>query len=295
MRDRKFIYMGLAVVLVLAVLLAGFSGSLYPQKTVSAKSLNSPDTSVLKGPADYIEIDFTYDKENGCISVGGFSCEQIQEMLGFQPLDKRVLSILSEFGDLHMQITGTEANISLMDGTHLATVLWDEERTETVLTILGNYGVNLDRNVVGSAQDMLTFMDLNVNLRSSSKTSEPLKVALASLILADVAKNGDLSLNGNNTGFTIGPEAVRILEMGKIENIFACWDKGTLHTEVNNGKLPSITLSEEGLEVADKALGFNLGDILPPLADTIISSRLGASMTVADGEPAENVYCGDED
>jgi hypothetical protein len=290
MRDRKFLKTTLATVLVGAVLLFGFSGSLISNDTASAKSLYSSNTSELQGPANFVEIDFTYDKETGCFSVGGFSCDQIQTLLGFQPIDKNVLRVLSEFGDLHMQLTGAEANISRVDGTKLATINWDANSRNTVLELLGNYGVNLDKNAVARAEEILTLSDLNLKVRASTETSETLHVALSTLILADVARNGYLSVEGLNTGLMLNPQVVRIAEAGDIKNIIACWDKGKFITKVNGNNLPTITLSEEGLEVTDKALGLGLGDILPSL----IKTRLGASLAVSGGAHADDVYCGGE-
>lgn len=288
MRDRKFVYTGFAVVLISAILLFGFSGTLNAQESAYAKSLESVKASEALGPANYVEIDFTYDPATGCFSVGGFSCDQIQQLLGFQPLDKNALSVLSEFGDLHMQLTGTEASISRMDGTNLATINWDANSRNSVLELLGNYGVNLNKDAVSRAEEILTLSDLNLNVRASPETSETLHVALSTLILADIAKNGYLSVEGINTGLMLNPEVVRIAEMGDIKNITACWDKGSFVTKVNGNDLPTITLSEEGLEAADKALNLGLEDILPSL----INTRIGTNLAISDGTHPEDVYCG---
>lgn len=283
MRDRKF-YIGIAVVLVCAVLLFGFSGTLNAQESALAKSL---DASQLNGPADDVVIDFTYDSSTGNWSVGGFTLDQLEQLFGFQPLDKNVLGVLSEFGDLHMQLTGTEASINMMDGTQLATIHWDADSRNSVLELLSGYGVNLDKDAVARVEEVLTLLNLNVTLRDSPETSNPLHVALSTLIMADVATNGYLSVEGIDTGLMLNPEVVRIAKMGDIENIIACWDKGTFVTKVNGNDLPTITLYEEGLKVADKAFRLGLGDVMP-----FLDARLGASVSIADGAHPEDVYCG---
>ena len=86
-------------------------------------------------------------------------------------------------------------------------------------------------------------------------------------------------MEGFNTGTSLTPEVIRILEMGKISNAAVCWDKGALDATINGAKLPQLVIYSDGLSVLDRAFDLNIGDV-----QQLFQSKLGASILYGDGD-----------
>jgi hypothetical protein len=236
-----------------------------------------------EGSTNHIFIDVTYDPNAKTYSLGGFTEAQLKQ-LGLPALQDELYGMIASLSDVNLKVDGQQLDL-MVDSANLAKMDWDAESRSFLYGMVDNFGAMplIDQT---RAEDWLSKIDVELALRKSPELSKPLVLDLATLVNVDVTKEGVVSVEGFNTGTSLTPEVLALMETGKIDNAAVCWQKGQLVTAVNGAALPKITLFPEGLGVIDKAFNLNVGDI-----PQLFEANLGASVVVGDGSHTD-VVCG---
>lgn len=254
----------LAFLLALLIVL----GATFSQKPLSA--------TAQEGSTNQVFVDITFDPNAKTYSIGGFSEEQLQQF-GAPALPDEVWALLGALQDANLKVNSSKLDLSV-DQANLATLNWDPKSRALIYSLVDTYsGMPLIDQ--GRAEDWLSKANIEFALRKSHETSKPLLIDLATALNVDITKEGIVNVEGFDTGTSLTPEVIQMLQMGKISNAAVCWDKGALDTAINGAKLPQLVIHPDGLGVLDKAFGLNIGDI-----QQLFQSKLGASILYGEGD-----------
>lgn len=264
-KTPTFIKLLLAVILVLGIVM------------VQQPPRATAEIAKQEVPTNLVHIDITYDPGTKTYSMGGFSAEELREV-GAPQFQDEIWQVLSMLDNVSLMIHDDMIDI-MTDDQQLLSLAWDEPSREILYSLLNAYielgDVDLER-----AEAWLDKADIEITLRQSKELSEPLHIALATLVQVQVAKNGELSVEGFPTGMSLTPETLKLLDAANVENLKLCWNKGVIDLQVNGQILPQATLFQGGLSVIDKAFGLNLGDLTP-----FFGSSFGAGLVIGDASP----------
>lgn len=228
-------------------------------------------------PVNLIHIDITYDPGTKTYSMGGFSAEELR-LAGAPQFQDEVWMVLGLLKSATLKLQDDQISI-LTDDEQLLTLAWDAASREIVYTLLNAY-FELGEIDITRAEDWLAKADIEVTLRRSKELSEPLQIALATLVQVQVSEEGALSVEGVPMNLSLTGETMKILNAVNIDNLKFCWNKGVIDLEVNGKALPQATLYQGGLSVLDKAFGLQLGEITP-----LFTSSFGAGLAIGDADP----------
>lgn len=228
-------------------------------------------------PTNLVHIDITYDPGTKTYSLGGFSAEELRQA-GAPQFTDEVWQVLSLLDAVTLKLQDDKISV-LTDNEQLLTIAWDAASREILYSMLNAY-IQLGDVDITRAEDWLAKADIEVTLRKSKELSEPLQIALSTLVQVQVAKNGELKVEGFPTNMSLTPETLAIINAAKIENLKLCWNKGVIDLQVNGKNLPQATLFQGGLSVIDKAFGLKLGELTP-----IFGSSFGAGLTIGEADP----------
>jgi hypothetical protein len=231
-----------------------------------------------EGNTNHVYIDVTYDPNAKTYSIGGFSEGQLKQ-LGAPGLQDEIYGMLAALADVNLKVDGQQFNL-MVDSANLATLDWNKESRAFLYGMIDSYG-NMPLIDQTRAEAWLEKAQVEIALRKSPEVSKPLVIELATLVNVDITNEGVVSVEGFNTGTSLTPEVIQMVQMGKINTAAVCWDKGRLVTALNGSALPMITLYPEGLGIIDKAFNLNVGDI-----SQLFQSKLGASVVYGEGDHA---------
>lgn len=255
----------LAVILVLGVVM------------VQQPPMATAEIAKQEVPTNLVHIDITYDPGTKSYSLGGFSAEELRQV-GAPQFQDEIWQLLSMLDNVTLKIQGDTINV-LTNDQQLLSLAWDAASREILYSLL-DATIELGDIDMARAEDWLDNADIEITLRQSKELSQPLKISLGTLVQVQVAKNGELSVEGFPTGYSLTPEMVELVNAANIENLKLCWNKGVIDLQVNGQTLPQATLYQGGLSVIDKAFGLNLGDLTP-----IFDSSFGAGLVIGEADP----------
>jgi hypothetical protein len=264
-KTPTFIKLLLAVILVLGILM------------VQQPPMATAEIAKQEVPTNLVHIDVTYDPGTKSYSMGGFSAEELRQV-GAPQFQDEIWQVLSMLDNVTLMIKDDMIDI-LTNDQQLFSLAWDEPSREILYSLLDAY-IELGDVDMERAEAWLDKADIEISLRQSKELSEPLQIALATLVQVQVAKSGELSVEGFPTGISLTPETLELLNAANIGNLKLCWNKGVIDLEVNGQILPQTTLYQGGLSVIDKAFGLSLGDLSP-----IFGSSFGAGLVIGDADP----------
>lgn len=254
----------LAFLLALLIVL----GVTFSQKPLSA--------TAQEGSTNQIYVDITFDPKAKTYSIGGFSEAQLKQF-GAPALQDEIWDFLGALQGANLKVDSAKIDLTV-DQANLATLNWNQKSRALIYTLVDTYsGMPLIDQA--RAEDWLSKANIEFALRKSPEISKPLLLNLATAFNVDITKEGIVNVEGFNTGTSLTPEVIQILEMGKISNAAVCWDKGALDATINGAKLPQLVIYSDGLSVLDRAFGLNIGDV-----QQLFQSKLGASILYGDGD-----------
>lgn len=264
-KTPTFIKLLLAVILVLGIVM------------VQQPPMATAEIAKQDDPANLIHIDITYDPGTKTYSMGGFSAEELRQV-GAPQFQDEIWQVLGMLNNATLKIQDDMIGV-FTDEQQLLSLAWDGPSRQILYSLLDAYielgGIDMER-----AEAWLDKADIEITLRQSKELSEPLQIALATLVQVKVADNGELTVEGFPTGMSLTPETLALVDAANIENLKLCWNKGVIDLQVNGQELPQATLYQGGLGVIDKAFGLNLGDLTP-----IFGSSFGAGLVIGDASP----------
>jgi hypothetical protein len=234
---------------------------------------------------DRIFLDVTYDPETKTYSLIGLSDQQLKDF-GAPDLTDAIWDIIERFDNLSLEINGSLLNLKAND-FQLAKIEWDDESRQLLYGLIDSYGTELSESSKERLDVWLDDANVVLNVRNSSEISQPLILNLDTLLYVDVKSEGQVSVEGFDTGFVLQEDIIEMVRAGNINNATLCWSEGELHVKINGDILPLITVYEEGLGVVDNALELGLGDL-----ETFFVSQLGASISF-DGSEHLFMQCGE--
>lgn len=261
----RFIKVLLAIVVVIGFTLVGNQPAVIAEVPQQAESTN------------HVFIDVTYDPGTKSYSMGGFSAQELQQM-GAPALTDSVWMYLSALDGVVIRFDGRSLSIDAND-TQLGVIDWDPASRQLVYDLIGAY-TTIGITDVGRIETWIDTADFEIALRNSKELSEPLEIALATLIQVSIAEQGELMVEGFPTGAALTPETLELLKNGEISTAKICWDKGVLTLDVNETTLPQVTLYEDGLSEISRSFGINLGDLGP-----YFNLKLGAGISYGEADP----------
>lgn len=264
-KTPTFIKILLAVILVVGI-------ALVQQPPIATAELARQDD-----PVNLVHIDITYNPGTKTYSMGGFSAEELRQV-GAPEFPDEVWQVLGLLDNITIKIQDDVIS-AFTDDQQLLSIAWDAASRDILYSLLNAYielgDVDLER-----AEAWLDKADIEITLRNSKELSNPLQIALSTLVQVQVADNGELSVEGFPTNMSLTPETLDLVKAANIENLKLCWNKGVIDLEVNGQTLPQTTLYLGGLSVIDKAFGLNLGDLAP-----IFETSFGAGLVVGEADP----------
>ncbi len=266
-KTPTFIKLLLALILVLGVVMT-------QQPPMATAEIAKQD-----GPTNMVHIDVTFDPGTKTYSLGGFSAEELRQV-GAPQFPDEIWQVLSMLDTATLKIGGEMIDVYTGD-QQLLSLAWDGPSREILYSLLDAYLELGDGRIdVERAESWLDKADIEISLRESKELSEPLMIALASLVQVQIKDNGELSVEGFPTGMSLTPETLDMINAANVENLKLCWNKGVIDLQVNGQELPQVTVYQGGLGVIDKAFGLNLGDLTP-----IFGSSFGAGLVIGDADP----------
>ncbi len=264
-KTPTFIKLLLAVILVLGIVM------------VQQPPMATAEIAKQTDPTNLVHIDITYDPGTKTYSMGGFSAEELRQV-GAPQFQDEIWQVLGMLNNATLKIQNDKIDV-FTDEQQLLSLAWDGPSREILYSLLNAY-IQLGDIDMARAEAWLDKADIEITLRQSKELSQPLQIALATLVQVKVAKSGELTVEGVPTGMSLTPDTMALLDTANIENLKLCWNKGVVDLQVNGQILPQATLFQGGLGVIDKAFGLNLGDLTP-----IFGSSFGAGLVVGDADP----------
>lgn len=268
-KKTNLIKIAIAIVLVL-----GFTFMQHSQSAVA--DIPAQETE----PANKIVIDVTYDPGTQTYSLGGFSSAELSQ-LGAPAFTPELWEVLANLDKINLRMQGEEINL-ILNEQQLATMEWDATSRE-ILAGMVNAFIDIGKVDMERTEAWLGNSDVEFSLRNTKELSDPLLIELATILQVKVHEGGEVRVEGIPTGYAITPDVLATLEAANIHGIKLCWNKGVLNTELQLDEmqaLPQFTIYEEGVGVADKAFGLNLGDLGP-----LFNSAFGAGLVIGDADP----------
>jgi len=266
-KTPTFIKLLLAIVLVLGIVMT------------QQPPMATAEIAKQEGPTNTVHIDVTFDPGTKTYSLGGFSAEELRQV-GAPQFPDEIWQVLGMLDTATLKIGGDMIDVYTGD-QQLLSLAWDGPSREILYSLLGTY-LELGNGRIDTerAESWLDKADIEISLRESKELSNPLEIALATLVQVQVKDNGELSVEGFPTGMSLTPETLDMINAANVENLKLCWNKGVIDLQVNGQVLPQVTLYQGGLGVIDKAFGLNLGDLTP-----IFGSSFGAGLAIGDADP----------
>ena len=242
-------------------------------------------TAQTEDTTNYLYLDATYDPQTKTYSVAGLSGDQLK-LLGLPQFTDEIWGIIGGFDMVELDINAEELSLKT-DDKPLATIDWDAPSRELVYGLVDSYGVNMTSATKSRAEEWLGKANLIVNLRNSTERSKTLVIDLDTLLRVDIKENGRVAVEGFDVGAAVPPEITQLAATGNIENAALCLNKDVLYLQINGNNMPQIQVHQEGLEVVEKALKMNLGEL-----EDYFKSQIGASISF-DGTPHKDISCFD--
>ena len=265
---------------------------------VHSSQMSDVIQSNLEGPANEIILNVTYDTTTKSYSIAGLSYTQLkylgmpaleqlvnytvdnlqfitdylQQATGFQfvtdkpGLEKMAWGFLDAFDTFSLTMNNTEICLNV-ESTKAICLPWDQTTRQNLFSTLDP---NLDTIRI---EEWLSIVNVSLIVNNSPRVSQSLVLRLSTLLKVDVSKEGAVSVEGFNTG-VVQPSIYDASQAGGIDNTTVCWSQGNIFTTVNGKDLPQITVYQDGIEVIDKALNLQMGDL-----DPFFKSELGASVS----------------
>lgn len=234
-------------------------------------------------PTNYLYLDATYDPQSKTYSVAGLSEGQLRA-LGLPQFTDEIWGILAGLDSVDLEISDEALSLKT-DEKQLASIDWDGPSRLLIYELFDSYGLRMNNASKSRAEEWLGKANIIVNLRNTTERSNTLVIDLDTLLKVDVKDDGKVLVEGFDVGVKMPAEVSQIASTGNIGNAALCLSKGVLYMQVNGNKLPNIQVYQEGLEVVEKALRMNLGDI-----EDYFQSQIGASISF-DGTPHEYIEC----
>lgn len=288
---RRLILYVLAAVLVAALILPiqGLAGS-----------DDDPD------PQNKLHLDIVFNKESGKMDAGGYTHEELSQLLGPEVMDAVAEGAL-DYTDLidHLRLlygSGSMRLDSLVGDSfqQLISSNWTEEEQDTAFGLLNNMMIeNTYYFIPPSNQKMVTkWMDtsiVQVDVRTTDldkEVSTPLTLVMEAPIQFDIADDNSVAIEGID--LLLEPEADQMMRetaqvvvdmagAAAVDNVVAGWKQGEILLYADGDKLPSITVHEAGLNLLLNGLaGEEVASSIKP--EILYSSTLGVDVSVPGGE-----------
>jgi hypothetical protein len=290
MGRRLLIYVSAAVLIAALILpIQGLAGS-----------DDDPD------PQNKLLLDIVFNKESGEMDAGGYTHEELSQLLGPEVLDAIAEGAL-EYTDLieHLRLlygSGSMRLDSLVGDSfqQLISSNWTEEEQDTAFGLMNNMLIeNTYYFIPPSNQEMVKrWMDtsiVQVDVRTTDldkEVSNPLTLVMEAPIQFDIADDNSIAIEGID--LILEPEADKMMrdtaqmvttmaDAAAVDNVVAGWKQGEILLYADGNKLPSITVHEAGLDLLLNGLAGEgvAGQIKPEI---LYSSTIGVDVSVPGGE-----------
>lgn len=235
-------------------------------------------------PENQITLDITVNPETGELSIGGYSADQLS-LLGITGLGDAEMNLVKRFDNFHFQLNGDEVVLDV-DGTPLGKVEWNSDSRNAMLDFAAEYGIQLNTDAQARIEGWLDTTSIDITARVSESASKPFTVNMTRLIMVDVGKDGQLTVEKLPLAVWLDTSVLGLAEIGEIERSLICWDKGTLSTQVNGAQLPKITVNPAGVEVLNQALNLGIKNTRP-----LFLSNVGVDLVLPGGQHQADASC----
>jgi len=257
-------------------------------------------------PQNKLHLDIVFNKESGKMDAGGYTHEELSQLLGPEVMDAVAEGAL-DYTDLidHLRLlygSGSMRLDSLVGDSfqQLISSNWTEEEQDTAFGLLNNMMIeNTYYFIPPSNQKMVTkWMDtsiVQVDVRTTDlekEVSTPLTLVMEAPIQFDIADDNSVAIEGID--LLLEPEADQMMRetaqvvvdmagAAAVDNVVAGWKQGEILLYADGDKLPSITVHEAGLNLLLNGLaGEEVASSIKP--EILYSSTLGVDVSVPGGE-----------
>ncbi len=223
-------------------------------------------------PQNKLHLDIVFNKESGKMDAGGYTHEELSQLLGPEVMDAVAEGAL-DYTDLidHLRLlygSGSMRLDSLVGNSfqQLISSNWTEEEQDTAFGLLNNMMIeNTYYFIPPSNQKMVTkWMDtsiVQVDVRTTDlekEVSTPLTLVMEAPIQFDIADDNSVAIEGID--LLLEPEADQMMRetaqvvvdmagAAAVDNVVAGWKQGEILLYADGDKLPSITVHEAGLNL----------------------------------------------
>ena len=294
---RKFWIVALVAVLIVAFVVPAQS---------FAGSGDEPD------PENKLHLDIVLNTESGTLQAGGYTHEELSQLLGSEILDAVAEGAL-EFEDIlvHLRlIYGSGAmrldSIVEQQVQQLISSTWTEDEQDNAFDLLNDVMIeNTYYYIPPSGGKMLTkWIDtsiVQVDVRATDQDKEvstPLTLVMEAPIQFDIAEDNSVAVEGID--LILEPEAdqmmietaqivVDLADAAVVDNVVAGWNQGEILLYADGGKLPTITVHEAGLDLLlRKFAGAEIAELIKPAI--LYSSTIGVDVSVPGGVHQEIIF-----
>ena len=294
---RKFWIVALVAVLIVAFVVPaqGFAGS-----------GDEPD------PENKLHLDIVFNTESGTMQAGGYTHEELSQLLGPEILNAVAEGALEFEGILvHLRlIYGSGAmrldSIVEQQVQQLLSSTWTEDEQDNVFDKLNDVLIeNTYYYIPPSGGKMLTkWIDtsiVQVDVRATDQDKEvstPLTLVMEAPIQFDIAEDNSVAVEGID--LILEPEADKmmretaqiVVDMANaavVDNVVAGWNQGEILLYADGGKLPTITVHVAGLDLLLSGFaGADIAELIKP--EILYASTIGVNVSVPGGVHPEIIF-----
>lgn len=294
---RKFWIVALVAVLIVALVVPaqGFAGS-----------GDEPD------PENKLHLDIVFNTESGTMQAGGYTHEELSQLLGPEILNAVAEGALEFEGILiHLRlIYGSGAmrldSIVEQQVQQLLSSTWTEDEQDNVFDKLNDVLIeNTYYYIPPSGGKMLTkWIDtsiVQVDVRATDQDKEvstPFTLVMEAPVQFDIAEDNSVAVEGID--LILEPEADKmmretaqiVVDMANaavVDNVVAGWNQGEILLYADGGKLPTITVHVAGLDLLLSGFaGAEIAELIKP--EILYASTIGVDVSVPGGVHPEIIF-----
>lgn len=257
-------------------------------------------------PDNWLYLDILFNTVNKTMDAGGYSHEELSELISPEVADAIAESAL-EYEDIlgHLRFLGGKGAMRLdsLAGDQVLQLLsstWTEEEQDTAFDLLNNMLIeNTYYFIPPSNQRMVKkWMDssiVQIDVRTTDQDKEvstPLTLVMEAPIQVEIEDDNSIAIEGvslkletevdkmvRDTAQTV----VGLAEAAAVGNVVAGWKQGQVLLYADGEKLPTVTVHEAGLQMLlNEFAGSGVAEKVKP--EIMYSSTLGVDVTVPGGK-----------
>ena len=241
-------------------------------------------------PDGYVTLDVLINVENGELSIGGFTANDLAQFF-IRPLNEFELGFI-RFDSIRAQ-SGPRMATLTYDNENTIALLWTPQQINGAFKIvddfLGIWGFGIP---VPIRESVINWMDtslVQIDVRTTEDedmVSEPAKIVIPEPVHVDVGLDGSIKVeNFPIENLDPGVEemistAAIYASLGGIEDVVVCSNKGTITPYVNGLELFDVTIFQGGVE----AVFADYPEISVENLDPVWLSVVGANFVVQNKE-----------